>query len=253
MKISKKWFLLAGLGLIVPALALVGCQAAPTSPASIDTVYLSSQQTGISVSGEGRTTAVPDLATLQVGVQSQQPTVTAARDEAAQAMTQVIAALENSGVAEGDIQTQYFNISQVTQWNDRDNQQEVIGYQVTNTVTAKIRDINSVGQVIDAVAAGGGDLIRINGVSFTVEDPTPYVAQIRELAMNDARNKAEQLAELAGVTLGAPVYISESSQLPSPIYRGVNEAAVPTSVVTPISPGETEITLNVQVTYAIAN
>jgi len=249
---KKKWLLAAGLGLIIPVFVLVGCQPSPTA---IDTVYLDTQQTGISVSGEGKMMAVPDLATLQIGVESQQDTVEAARDEAAQAMSDVIAALKAQGIADKDIQTQYFNISQVTRWDDYKNEQVVTGYRVTNTVSTKIRDIETVGTVIDAVTGVGGDLTRISGVNFSIEDPSPYVADIREQAIADARGKAEQLAELTGVNLGPPIYISESSNLATPVYTRSDYAmeSAAMGVPTSISPGELELNLYVQITYAIVN
>jgi uncharacterized protein YggE len=157
-------------------------------------------------------------------------------------------------VAEKDIQTQYFNVSQRTQWDEIMGEEVVIGYQVSNMVTAKIRDIDNAGLIIDAVATAGGDLTRINSMNFSIDDPSVYLEKIREEAMADAKGRAEQLASLAGVKLGKPIYISESSYIPSPEYpRVYYEGAVPAPVVPPtvISPGEMEITLNVQIAYAI--
>jgi len=165
-------------------------------------------------------------------------------------MDRVMDALNTNGVAEKDIQTQYFNISQITRWDDENQQEIVIGYRVTNTVTAKIRDVTKAGIVIDAVALAGGDLTRVNYISFSVDDPTRYHDEARDKAMADARGKAEQLASLAGVKLGKPTYISESSYSP-PVYREVPVEPVVPAPATPISPGEMEITLNVQVVYSI--
>ena len=131
----------------------------------------------------------------------------------------------------------------------------MIGYRVTNTVTASIRDIEKAGTVIDAVALAGGDLTRINSIYFSIDDPTPYQKEARDEAMNDAKNKAEQLASLSGVKLGKPTYISENFYAPS-IYRydvPMKEAGMSSAPSTIISPGEMDITLNVQVTYAILN
>jgi uncharacterized protein YggE len=158
-------------------------------------------------------------------------------------------------VAESDIQTLYFNISQVTSWNRDTEESEVIGYQVTNTVIAKIRDVENAGTIIDAVVEAGGDLIRIDGISFSIDDPSTYYEQVRAEAMADAEAKAEQLAELGGVTLGSPTYISEGSiYVPSSVYRGTDYAMEEEGGVmieTPISPGEIDITLSIQVAYAI--
>ena len=121
-------------------------------------------------------------------------------------------------------------------------------------VTAKIRKVADTGMIIDAVARVGGDYTRINGISFIVDDPTPYQKEAREKAMADAQAKAKQLSDSAGVKLGEPTYISESGgYIPVPIIREVaGGAPMPAPApIAPISPGETEITLNVQVAYSI--
>ena len=127
--------------------------------------------------------------------------------------------MKAQGVADNDIQTQYFNISQVTSW-DNDKQTPVVtGYMVTNTVTVKVRKLlDKAGDVIDAVVAAGGNMIRINGISFTVDDPTPYYVQARDLAAANAADKAQQLAAKAGVKLGKVTYISENTNTATPIY-----------------------------------
>jgi len=129
--------------------------------------------------------------------------------------------------------------------------QSTTAFEVTNMVTVKIRAINNTGAIIDAAVAAGGDLLTIDGVTFSVDQPNQYYAQARELAMNDAKAKASQLAELAGVALGNVTYISESSSTPI-VYPEVFSAqgAAP-SAGTPISPGQTDITVDVQVGYAI--
>jgi len=219
-----------------------------------------SQFMGIWVTGEGKVTVVPDVAVLSLGVEAQAFTVQQAMADAASAMDQVMAALRANGVADNDIQTQWFNIYPVTEWIDcytypesewKDcGRETIVGYRVSNMVSAKIRDVGATGSIIDRVAEAGGDLIRIQGVSFTVDDPSQYNSEAREKAVADAMAKAQQLADLAGVTLGRPFYISESGGfVPIPWdYRALGEGAVST---TPISPGETEITLTIQMAFAI--
>ena len=222
-------------------------------------INLNSQQDGIWVNGTGKVMATPDVAILRLGIEVQRETVAAAQAEAQEAMDRVMEALKDEGVYEKDIQTQYFNIHKVTRWDkvyeDNDEQEIVIGYKVTNVVTAKIRDVETAGDVIDAVAIAGDDLTRIDNISFTVDDPKPYYEQAREQAVEYAEEKAKQLAEVAGVKLGKPTYISESTYMPSPNYYGrdavMAEAAPAPS--TSISPGEMEITTNVQMAYSIAD
>jgi uncharacterized protein YggE len=253
---KKFWLAIAGTVLILVVVGLVGCGSEGGVTLKGDTsalkISMNSQQEGIWVNGEGKVTAVPDVAILSLGIEAQELTVAEAQAKAAEAMDNVMKALKNAGINEKDIQTQYFNIQKVTRW-DNDKQQEiVIGYQVTNTVTAKVRDVTKAGSVIDAVAAAGGDLTRINSIGFTVDDPSPYYEQARVKAVNDAAAKAKKLADTAGVKLGKPTYITESSYIPGPIYRDVAKAEGTTpSVETPVSPGEMEITANVQIGYTI--
>jgi uncharacterized protein YggE len=180
--------------------------------------------------------------------------VVEAKTQADKAMDEVQAALKGNGVADKDIQTQYFSISRVTKWDRDDEEEVVIGYRVTNMVTAKIRDIDKAGTVIDAVAEAGGDLTRIDDISFTVDDPSAYYEEARKEAMAEAKAKAEQLANLAGVTLGKPTFVSEGIQVPIVQRDAVMVEEVipaPMEIGTSISPGELEITLTVQVVYDI--
>jgi uncharacterized protein YggE len=235
----KYWLAAIGLVLVLAVVSLSGCT----------TIDSNSQQEGIWVSGEGKATITPDIATLSVGVEAQAVTVAEAQSQAAEAMDRVMTALADSGVAEKDIQTQYFSIEQVTSWDKDTGEETVTGYRVTNMATVKVREIDKAGAIIDAVAAAGGDLTRINSIGFSVDDPSPYYDEARQEAMADARAKAEQLAELSGVELGKLTYISEWASYPlssREIYYG-GAAPAPT----PISPGELELTLSVQVAYAI--
>ncbi len=247
---KKKWLVGISLALVLAIIGLVGCSPGNTVLGEIN---LSSQQEGIWVTGQGKVTTVPDIATLRLGIAAQEASVAEAQTQAYGAMDRVMAALIDNGVAEKDIQTQYFSIRQRTKWDSEKDEEVVIGYRVTNMVTAKIREIDKAGTIIDAVAEAGGDLTRIHGISFSVDDPSAYYEEARQKAIADAKAKAEQLAELAGVKLGKPTYISEGIQVP-PIYpRMAYEAAIPAPapVETQISPGETEISLTVQVAYTI--
>ncbi len=248
---KKNWLLAISLVLVLAIVGLAGCSPGNTVLGEIEGLNISNQQQGIWVSGRGVVTVTPDIATLRLGIEAQAASVAEAQSQAIEAMDEVMEALTDNGVAEKDIQTQYFSIRQVTKW-DRDKEEEiVVGYRVTNKVTAKIREIDKAGTVIDAVAAAGGDFTRIDSIDFSVDDPSAYYEEAREKAMADAKVKATQLAELADAKLGKATYISESSQATPPIYRqDVYVEALP-AATTPISPGESEISLTVQVTYAL--
>ena len=242
----KKKFLLLFSGiaiLMLAAISLVGCRAAGT-PTTV-----SNPQTGISVTGEGKVTVSPDVANIQLGIQAQGKTVADAQSQATKAMNDVMAALKANGVADNDIQTQYYNIQQITSWDNVKQQQIITGYQVSNIVSVKVRDVTKAGSVIDAVTVAGGDLTRVNSIQFSLDDPTTSIDKAREKAMANANDKATQLAKFAGVKLGKPISISESSSTPPyPVYA---KDVAGSSSSTPISAGTLDITLDVQVLYAI--
>ena len=243
-----------------------------------------SQQQGISVSGEGIVKITPDIATLNLGVTARALTVVAAQSQVSTAMNQEMSALTSNNIAQKDIQTQNYIIQQITTVPPPVTEtpyssssgtsssggsvipiappittitppttiatRPVVMYEVSNRITVTIRTINNTGSLIDAVVSSGGNLISIDNISLSVDQPNQYYIQARKLAMTDAGNKASQLAKLAGVTLGKVTYISESSSplIYPQIFGTANVAASPT---TSINPGETDITIDVQVTYAI--
>ncbi len=171
-------------------------------------------------------------------------------------MAAVIAAIKAQDVEDKDIQTQNFNIYQSTRWNG--DKEEVTGYRVTNTVVVKMRKVEKAGDVIDKVVEAGGDLTRVNGISFTVDDPQPYYEQAREKAFDYAVAKAKQLADKAGVKLGDVLYMTESSAtnnygIAYRNYAVAGDAMPAPAVDTPsnISVGQLEISATVSLGYDI--
>jgi uncharacterized protein YggE len=252
---KKVWIPVIGISLLALTLAAVGCEtglpASNTPQINGGNFILSQQNTGIWVTGEGKVSVTPDVAIINLGVEAQANKVELARQQAEEAMVAIMAELESYGVAEEDIKTQQFSIYPVRRWEK--DQEILIGYRVTNIVTVKIRELDDTGAIIDAVATAGGDYTRVNSISFTVDDPTEYYEEVREKAMADAESKAEQLADLSGVSLGRPTYINEGS-IYAPVTRDIyyGEAGAPAlEPTTPISPGETDIRLTVQVVYSI--
>ena len=236
------------------AVSTAGCDgfAAPSPKATSSGAILSQQSTGIWVTGEGKVSVVPDVAILSLGVEAQAANIAEAQNQAATSMNAVVGELDRHGVASKDIKTQQFSIYPVRRWVKEKEEEVLVGYRVNNMVTAKVRKVKDTGTIIDAAARAGGDYTRINSISFTVDDPANYLNEAREKAMADAGAKAKQLADLGGVRLGSPIYINESGGfLPAPReFAMMAEAAAP-APPTPISPGETEIRLSVQVVYYI--
>lgn len=256
---NKKWWLLItlGLALVLAIPVLTGCSNPAGAQGTGATVQISQQQQGIWVTGTGELSITPDIATLSLGVQAQEAAVSQAQSEATDAMAKVMNSLTGSGIDPKDIQTGHFSISQRTRWDSNKQLDIVYGYQVSNMVTVKIRDTAKASNIIDAVVQAGGDFIRINGINFTVEDPSKYYQQVREMAVTAANNKAKELAKLSGVTLGKPTYVTEAAQY-SPVYGSYSNvsASIPAPMIVssappPISVGETKITLTIQLAYNI--
>ena len=213
-----------------------------------------SQQAGIWVSGLGTVTLEPDIAFITLGVEAKATTVKQANAQAATAMDAIFAVLRARGVEDKDIRTTYYNIQPQYQY-PRDESPKLVGYTVTNQVSVKLRDLDSIGEVIDEVATAGGDNTRINGISFTIDDDSEARVQARELAVKDAIAKAEQFAALTGVTLGNLMYISESG---GGVYTEralkIDVAYAPEAGVappTPISGGELDVRISVQAVFGI--
>jgi hypothetical protein len=127
-----------------------------------------------------------------------------------------LAGLTAIGVADKGIKTTTFSIQPVS--NNVDKKRTLEGYQLNNMASVTIRDVAKAGPIIDAVARAGGDLTRVESMSFTVDNPDLLYGQAGEPVVKDAMAKAQQVASLAGVSLGKPMYISESGgHVPGPM------------------------------------
>ena len=254
---------LVSLGVIAAvACTPTGAQSSGSSSPSVAfqaAGVISQQQTGIWVSGLGKVSAQPDLAILSLSVEVRAKTVAEAQSRAASSMNAVIAALKKRGVQDKDIQTRYFNVSPQYNYVDkvdqfgRRSEQVLVGYIVSNQATVKARKLDDVGPLLDDVATAGGDLTRVQGITFTIDDPTKLQDQARELAVKNATAKAQQVAKAAGVSLGRAFYIAENvSFTPRPQLLDRGFAAAPASEAsTPISGGELDVQVTVQAAFAI--
>ena len=245
---------------VTRALSAAAASMPATAQASPAASQSGSSESGIWVTGEGSVTLEPDLATLGLGVEARGETVSDAIAEASTAMDAVLGALRGRGIEDRDVQTRNFNVwpeyeyQEVMESGAMRRTRVLVGYVVSNTVTAKIRDLDSVGEVIDDVAAAGGDSTRIDSVGFTVDDESAYAEELRSGAVADAMEKASHYASLAGVSLGEPVFISEgAARAPiQPVY--LESAALSRAAAAPatsISGGELELRMSVQVLFEI--
>lgn len=251
MSDSRTLGAIAGIVAVV-ALLIVAVVAVLNEP-SANITLAGQQQSGISVSGTGSVSVTPDIARLDVGVEVTGDTVADARGRAADAMAGVMDALEDNGVdVEADVQTRFFNI--YPQYNYRsDETPEIIGFTVSNQVTVTVRDIDTASDVLDAAIEAGGDAVRVNGITFTVDEPEQYMDEARADAIANARARAQTLADAAGIDLGAVRTISESTSFFGDQRFAVPEAAFDGAggAPSPISPGEQELTVNVSVVYEV--
>jgi uncharacterized protein len=266
---KSKLLIALGLVILLAVAGLTGCSAVGAGAADIQPISVNvNGQQGIMVNGVGRITVTPDITTITLGVVVQAVTVADAQAQAATAMANVMTALIANGIDKKDIQTQYFSITPITNYYKSGSavapsalpvagppytpENTFNGYQVSNLVTIKVRAVEKTGSLVDAVTKAGGDYIKVNGVYFSIDQPEKYYNQVRTLAMSDARSKAASLASLAGVNLGKANMISENAYMPSasyaPLYR---EDIASGGASSPVSPGQSDIVLNVQVNYTI--
>ena len=196
----------------------------------------------LSVLGTGSVTTTPDTARLSAGMTTQGSTASEAIDANAKAMAKVIQALKDAGIASKDLQTEFVSVN--PRYDDAG--QAITGYSASNSVTAVVRGLSDVGDVIDAAVAAGAN--NVSGPSLAREDQDKLYRDALEDAVANARQKATALANAAGVSLGKIRSLSESPQSVGPLVYG---AALAKDAGTPIEPGTTEITASVRVVFAI--
>lgn len=205
----------------------------------------------ISVSGLGEVKTRPDMATISTGVVTEGVTAKDALAKNNAAMAAVIAALKNAGIAEDDIQTSDFSVSPKypPYQPNQTTAPRIVGYTVSNQVTAKVKNIAKLGDILDTLVQAGSN--QINGISFGVDEPKAQLDEARKKAVADARARAELYAEAAGVSLGKVMQISESSAVvpQPPMYR--REAAMAADASVPIAAGTHTVTANVSITFEI--
>lgn len=204
----------------------------------------------ITVPGQGSVRVAPDVCDLRLGVVSIRPTASAARAAAAETMRSVLDALTAAGIERRDLRTTLVGLDAVRDYSAAGGA-IVTGYQLTNTVEATVRAVDTVGGVIDAALAAGAT--SMDGLTFRLEDPTAALAEARRLAVADARARATTLAAEARVTLGRVVAIVEGGGFvggpPRPIadFQAKAVAAAPT----PVEMGANELSVGVTIVFAI--
>ena len=198
----------------------------------------------LSVLGTGSVTTTPDTARLSAGMTTQGSTASEAMDANATAMAKVIAALKDAGISSKDLQTEFVSVN--PRYDDAG--QAVTGYTATNSVSAVVRGLADVGDVIDAAVAAGAN--NVSGPSLARDDQDKLYRDALQDAVADARQKATALASAAGVSVGKVRSLSESPQSVGPI--AYDALAAKSAGSTPIEPGSAEITATVRVVFAVS-
>jgi uncharacterized protein YggE len=201
----------------------------------------------ITVVGSGSVSGVPDTAEVTAGVVTQAATASQAMSQNSATMEKVLKALTALGIADRDIHTT--NVSIVPQrastQPSRPAPSPVIGYEVTNQVRVRVRNLSSLGRLLDTLVSQGAN--ALGGIGFSIADPAPLLEQARSKAIADARQKAQVYATAAGVKVGRVIFIRDTSAGPPRPMAGRMMAMA----ATPVAPGEQEVEVSVSVTYAL--
>ncbi len=231
--------------LSIAAATLMGLLAA-ASPAFADGVKMPHI---ITLSGHGEVRATPDVAFVTSGVLSQGTTAADALAANTKAMTDLFAALKAAGIEDKDVQTSNFSVQPRYDFSNG-QAPKLVGYDVSNTVTVKIKKIDEMGALLDKLVQSGSN--QITGISFDVSKPEQATDEARKLAVADAQRKAKVYAEAMGVVLGNVVQISEGSavQPPMPMVRATMMKADAAPPV-PVAAGEQTLAADVNVIWEI--
>jgi hypothetical protein len=254
---NRAWLVVGGVGVAlaavaVGALAVVHEGPAPATAQSVNPnpgAPSAAAARTISVAGVGTVSGTPDTVTLNLGVQVQGASATEALGAASTKAQALIDTLTGAGVAEADIQTGYVSVYP----NYQGPAMVPEGYWAANSVTAVVHDVSKAGPIIDAATKAVGDGTTFGGVSFSIADTSALYAQARKMAVDQARQHAQQLATAAGGSVGAVQSIDESAQeVPLPVaYAPATTAAGAASPAPPIEPGRQQLQLSVKVVFAL--
>ncbi len=222
------------------AMVLSSCASAPLNNSNIRTM---------SVSGRGEVYLIPDIAYINIGTRSQAVDVASALSDNNKQAQAISSVLSDMGIDPLDIQTTAFNVYPFQNYG-MDGQPTELVYIVENTVNVKVRELNRLGEILDAVVRSGAN--QINGISFDVEDRKQAEADARRLAIQDATEKAQELADLAGTELGDLQNISVySNGDPQPVYNAKGGGYIAADSAAPVSSGQMIITADANLVYEL--
>jgi len=207
----------------------------------------------ISVSGEGKVVAKPDIGQVVLSVISDATTVAAAQKDNVGKMDKVTKAMKDLGIKEEDLKTASYSIAPRYQYSS--GRSDIIGYEVTQTLEVKIRDLDKVGDILGQAASAGAN--QLGSLTFTFDNSEKIKSEARQKAIDNAKNKAKDLAKSLGVSLGKVTSFSESASdgsMPVPMYSAKEALGMGggTAVATPdIQTGQNEVLVDVNIAYEI--
>jgi len=204
------------------------------------------QKNTVTVNGMGEITVAPDMATINIGLKTEDPDAEAAQTANASLMSKIVAALKNEGIADKDIKTAQYNLYKTSDYVEGKERNEY--YVASNTVNIVVRDIDKVGEIIDIASSNGAN--SINNIAFSISDDSAFYQEALKLAMANAKGKANAIMGTFGETATVPVTVVEASNGGSIVYNeSMVRAYASDSSSTPIESGELTISANVTVTY----
>lgn len=202
----------------------------------------------LTVSAQAEASRVPDVATISAGVVTQAADANAAMRANAEQMDKVMAAIDGAGIAERDVQTTGVNVN--PQYRYTENQApSITGYQASNTVSVKVRDIAKLGKVLDSLVASGAN--QVNGPSFEIDEPEAVYDEARQAALAKAQGRAEMYAKTLGLRVRRIVSINEGGGMGSPRPVMMMAKARAEAADTAISPGETTLGAQLEITFEL--
>jgi uncharacterized protein YggE len=201
----------------------------------------------IVVSGTGRVTVQPDVADVRLGIAVSRPSVEAVRAEAGRTMDAILAAVDGAGVERADVRTSMLSVQ--PRYDYREGRPPALaGYEIANVVEVTVRDLASLGAVVDGALGAGAT--SMDGLSFRLADPAPVEREARIRAMAEARSRAEALADAAGLVIDAVTDILEGTPARPPMpFAKAERMALAADVATPVEAGSLEVAVTVTVTY----
>ncbi len=205
----------------------------------------------VSVSGHGQVNVPPDTASVTIGVDVIQPTLAEAQEQATAQASAVVEALKAAGIADEDIQTEYFSVNILRDNAENADSTQITGFEIVNQLQVTVRDTDLLGELLDKAVNAGAN--SIYGVTFYVDDQTTAASEARRLAVEDARTKAEELAAAAGMTLGSVVSIAEGtvSPMPPPVFAATGDEMAMAEAAVPVQPGSSIVSVDLSLTFAL--